>query len=293
MRDAERPLTPKLRRGYILEQLSQLGRLEVGALAVKIGVAEETIRRDFRRLENDGKLRRAHGGALPLESEMQFASDLGKLQATATPLSAAVAARLPAAGWIYLDGGPDIEGASTLLPEREGMFVVAGSVGSSLGASARDQLSVVSLGGTATGRRGIYTGAWALANLRRYFFDASFLEVQAIASSGELLTSDAAEAAVRRVVLERSRQSVGVWTGEDAPTARVAYGRLSDLDTLIVPRSLDAARLRELGQGASELPTLVYADLEADLEADLDADVEVNMGAETGGVVGPEAWQST
>lgn len=255
MSEANDSLPPKQRREYILTQLHAQGRLEVARLATELGIAEETVRRDFRRLEGEGKLRRAHGGALPLESEIQSVEDLGKPRITPTPLSGAAAAMLPEAGWVFLDGGVDIEGAAGLISEGARLSVVAGSVGCSLSASSRSSVSVVSLGGEAEGVRGIYRGAWALENLRRYFFDLCFLEVQGIAGSGELLTADTSEAAVRRRVLERSARRVGVWNGEQSAAARVAFGGLDDLDALIVPWN---AELDELGD--VELPALVHAE---------------------------------
>lgn len=255
MNESGESLQPQSRREYFLEKLAQYGRLEVGALAAELGIAEETVRRDFRRLEKEGKLRRAHGGALPLESEVQFVENLGKPRVVPTELSKVAATMLPEAGWIFLDGGTNVEGAAGLIPESARFSVVAGSVGCALSASTRKGVSVVSLGGAAAGERGIYTGAWALKNLQNYFFDVCFLEVQGIASSGELLTADVSEAAVRRTVLERSGRRVAVWDGKNLSAAKVSFGHLGTIDTLVVPENTEIEQLREI----TELPNLVYA----------------------------------
>lgn len=42
--------------------------MEVAALAVKLSVAKETVRRDLHTLEEHGLVRRTHGGAYPVES---------------------------------------------------------------------------------------------------------------------------------------------------------------------------------------------------------------------------------
>ena len=48
----------------ITDLLTADGRVDVVDIANRLGVAQETIRRDLRALENAGKLQRVHGGAV-------------------------------------------------------------------------------------------------------------------------------------------------------------------------------------------------------------------------------------
>ncbi len=56
------------RQRDILTQLQARGALRVAELTARFGVAEETVRRDLRRLSEQGKLRRAHGGAVRMDA---------------------------------------------------------------------------------------------------------------------------------------------------------------------------------------------------------------------------------
>lgn len=52
-----------------MHTLEHQGGVRVSDLASRMGVTEETIRRDLLKLEEDGRLRRIHGGAVPVISE--------------------------------------------------------------------------------------------------------------------------------------------------------------------------------------------------------------------------------
>ena len=55
------------RHEAILELLSQKGRITAGEIQERFGVSFDTARRDLRLLEERGKLKRTHGGALPIQ----------------------------------------------------------------------------------------------------------------------------------------------------------------------------------------------------------------------------------
>jgi DeoR/GlpR family transcriptional regulator of sugar metabolism len=56
------------RRSIILEELSRQRSVRVADLSLHLGVSEVSIRRDLHALEEDGLLKRVHGGAVALES---------------------------------------------------------------------------------------------------------------------------------------------------------------------------------------------------------------------------------
>ena len=53
-----------------MQWLTEKGRLDVLTVAGRLGVAQETVRRDLRSLESDGRLQRVHGGAVPVEADL-------------------------------------------------------------------------------------------------------------------------------------------------------------------------------------------------------------------------------
>src|SRR5580658_82352 len=53
------------RHAYLLDCLRNEGKLVASELSGRLGVSEDTIRRDLRELAEEHKLQRVHGGALP------------------------------------------------------------------------------------------------------------------------------------------------------------------------------------------------------------------------------------
>lgn len=60
------------RHEFILEQLEREKMIKVSEISKLIGVTEKTIRMDLITLEEQGVLRRVHGGAIPLEKSSIF-----------------------------------------------------------------------------------------------------------------------------------------------------------------------------------------------------------------------------
>jgi DeoR/GlpR family transcriptional regulator of sugar metabolism len=60
----KRPLLGSERRRRMAELVEQTGALRISELAEMFEVSDETVRRDFSILEDQGVLTRAHGGAL-------------------------------------------------------------------------------------------------------------------------------------------------------------------------------------------------------------------------------------
>ncbi|MDR1764576.1 MAG: DeoR/GlpR family DNA-binding transcription regulator [Lachnospiraceae bacterium] len=54
------------RQGQILHKLALKGKIVASKLAVELNVSEDTIRRDLLELDQNGKLKRVYGGALPI-----------------------------------------------------------------------------------------------------------------------------------------------------------------------------------------------------------------------------------
>ena len=56
------------RHRTLLQHLNSNGSLRTTEIAKELGVTEETVRRDFEKLEQAGVLKRSHGGAMAVDS---------------------------------------------------------------------------------------------------------------------------------------------------------------------------------------------------------------------------------
>lgn len=100
---------------YILNRLNETGIVDYKSVAAELTVSEATVRRDFEKLERQGKLRRVHGGAVSSKPEAgEFGAELSirakhSINSREKKLAAAAAAQMVRPGeCVFLDVGTSI-----------------------------------------------------------------------------------------------------------------------------------------------------------------------------------------
>lgn len=120
-------LTAGDRRAQIKQDLHRDGFVSVKGLTQKLGVSDMTVRRDLRRLEEEGELRIVHGGAsLPVGADY---SQRGQSEPDAKARIGRAAAQLiPNGATILMDAGTTVAEVARHLPEEFGGYVITHSV---------------------------------------------------------------------------------------------------------------------------------------------------------------------
>lgn len=96
------------RQRHILELLDNRGRLTIAELSARFSVSDMTIRRDLAQLEDEGLLRRTHGGAARTQSgnfEPPFAMRARLNAEEKKAIALSVAGALSDGETVILDGG--------------------------------------------------------------------------------------------------------------------------------------------------------------------------------------------
>lgn len=234
--DGERSaLSASERHESIATLIESAGRVEVTDLAARLNVSEETIRRDLRALENDGRLTRAHGGAvrpattarsvaLPDESDRAFFER--------------VALEVPSNGAVYLDGDGFLDPLIGLLPQDTELTVITPLLDLAIATSLHPGIEIVSLGGevSATGSQ---SGEWARMTLSDLRVDLVIIFAEGCTEAGDLLASPA-DALLRRAALDGAQRTVlALSAGASDPQHFTVFANVSDFDVVIA--SADAA----------------------------------------------------
>ena len=137
----------------LVEWLSDEGRVDVVEAAARLGVAQETIRRDLRVLEQQGKVQRVHGGAVPVESAgpVPAVAALTPVPHSDSLLSKMVWDRLPRTGTILIGAGPLTLALALAIvgspPKQTGLRIVTNSLDAAIVLSRASKLSVYNVGG--------------------------------------------------------------------------------------------------------------------------------------------------
>ncbi|TFD07726.1 DeoR/GlpR family DNA-binding transcription regulator [Cryobacterium sp. TMT1-66-1] len=232
------------RRASILLALAGAGRVEVNELAESLAVAEETIRRDLRTLEDDGRLRRAHGGAISVADPVNDLDRLTVPEPVAHPVATLAATLLPERGILFLDAGPIAEALSVCLPNSAALQVVTTSIPVALVASRNSELSVYNLGGAVDPVDDSQSGQWARESLEHIRIDLAFISVSGLTPSGQLLAANPKAARIKRAAMDAATTVVLVADHDQFQAhGLVKFAQLDEVDHLVVDGEVNDAIL--------------------------------------------------
>ncbi len=265
------------RRECLLRWLAEERRLDVVDAAIRLGVAQETVRRDLRVLESHSRLVRVHGGAVELEIDRfptpttaglgpgALVSSARATTSSDRELLEAFWQELPHRGTLLLGTGRlALELAEVIAtptgPERpthvnghdpEALTVVTNSLDVGLTLARAPWLSVYNIGGTVSRSTLAQEGDWALTELQRMHTDVSIVCPAGISVSSGLSQATPAAAAVSQAEVAAGEKVIAlVEQGALGRPSFVTFGSVSDLDEVLVggtPNEDVAAALAERG----------------------------------------------
>ncbi len=255
--NGSRTLYAPQRHEEIVATARRAGRVEVNALAEQLTVTPETIRRDLARLERLGKIRRVHGGALPLaetEPEPTLLDRLGRHSDAKERIAARAVLELPPRGTILLDSGTTTLAIARALPLDAELDVVTNSVAIAAVLSDHPHLEIHMLGGTIRRRTGACVGHWATQALHRLCIDVAFIGVNGFSLNRGMTTPDETEADVKRAMVLSSRRPIIVADSSKAGQARLhRFADVDDIALLITDEGLDDETSAELDATGMEV----------------------------------------
>ncbi|MGB6469681.1 MAG: transcriptional repressor AgaR [Candidatus Acidiferrales bacterium] len=201
------------RRRKILEAIEREGRVVVKDLARRYSTSLITIRKDLEHLHRDGKIERAHGGALPLAAAALRDPSLRekeRLRRKDKLRIAAAAARLVEAGQvIILDSGTTTTEVARATKHIRNLTVITNAVNIAAELSGTNA-DVILTGGALRRNSFSLVGPLAEDSLRHVTADVLFLAVDGFDLNYGLTTPNLLEARVNRVMMENATATVVV-----------------------------------------------------------------------------------
>lgn len=204
----------ELRRRLILERARDDGRVQVTELATVLDVAAETVRRDLQVLEDQGFLRRTHGGALPIDKagfEGRIAQRATQSMAEKGRIADVAIRLLDACESVFIDeGSTAMAVAERLLAIDRPLTVVTHSLSAAAALTARPDTDVLMLGGRVRSASMATVGCSATTMLSDLTIDVAVLSSSGISLERGLSTSDPETAELKRVAMDAARQRLFV-----------------------------------------------------------------------------------
>ncbi|HMG36042.1 MAG TPA: DeoR/GlpR family DNA-binding transcription regulator [Blastocatellia bacterium] len=202
----------------ILQQLLRDGEVSVDTLARHLKVSAATIRRDLAELEQQGLLRRSHGGAVPVapmlyepfrhlssfqEQEQQCAMEKRNI--------GLMAASLISDGEIVAIGaGTTTTQVARCVRHRKGITVLTNAINIAMELSHRAEIRVLVTGGFLSGDWFALVGDVAQRSAGETFVDKVFIGVDGIHPERGLTTNYPDQAAIHRAMMQQARQRIVV-----------------------------------------------------------------------------------
>jgi DeoR family transcriptional regulator of aga operon len=202
----------------IVEKLLQTGTVAVEELATLFGVSVVTVRRDLMELEQQGRLRRTHGGAVPREPLLyepfrynsSFHDQIDRNLAEKRRIGLAAAALIQPGEIISLTAGTTTTQVTRSLRSDANVTVVTNTVNVAMELSHRQDVRVFVTGGFLTGGWFSLVGPATTQALSQFFVDKVFIGVNGIDAEKGLTSLHPEEAAVIQVMLRQAKRRIVV-----------------------------------------------------------------------------------
>lgn len=208
--------TVRRRLSRILECLSAGRRVSVDDLIENTRTSAATIRRDLRRLQTGGLVRRDHGGAFLAEPrafeaflyDPGFRDQVQHMASEKRRIAAAAAALVSDHQTIAIAPGTTAAQIARALPQHKGVTVVTSALNVAIDLSRRKDLTVHLTGGYLSGDWFAMVGPKALEFIRTMFPAQFFFGANGVHSEHGVTDRHAEESAVNRAMVEQAQKRV-------------------------------------------------------------------------------------
>ncbi|WP_127561188.1 DeoR/GlpR family DNA-binding transcription regulator [Nioella ostreopsis] len=228
------------------------GSCRINALAEAIGVTEETVRRNIKRLTTEGLVQKFHGSVQLVEAktELSFSVRMAEEPDAKRRIAAHVAAKIPSGASLFLDIGSTTAYIAQALQGHSDLFVVTNSVAVAHALAARNGNRVFMPGGELRPHDGGIFGVDALDFISRFQADFAILSIAAIDALNTFSIFDLEEAKYSRAIMDRAAtRIVAADSSKFGRRAPIALANPELLDLLITdnqPPADISAKLAEL-----------------------------------------------
>lgn len=237
------------------------GRVSVAHLADRFNITQETVRRDLAALENDGLVRRVHGGAVTAAKRSTGESSLSSRQSQHHDQKLRIARTamelIPDGSSVVIDAGTTTELLADLLQDwqspslEDKLLVITHAVPIAAKLANVPSLELEMLGGRVRGLTRASVGDSTVKHLDNLRPDIAFVGANGVHPEFGFSTPDAQEAAVKSAIVRAARRVIVLADASKlGEETLVRFAALDDVDALVTDAVQDhtlAPSLREAG----------------------------------------------
>lgn len=204
------------RHEAILSLLQKQSPMSVHALAKALFVSEPTIRRDLQLLEQQGKIKRTFGGALPCETvnrEIPLVLRERENRQAKDIIAKQAASYIKDGDVIFLDASSTVCHIIPYLAKYEELTVITNSPKTSLLLAER-KIKSFCTGGLLLANSIAYVGEHAQRFISGFYADLFFFSSRGVTDTGMITDSSIEETELRRSMLDNAAKSIFLCDGD-------------------------------------------------------------------------------
>lgn len=228
------------RQQKIIKRIQTMGYVSIEDLAGQFNVTPQTIRRDINALEQQGLVKRYHGGA-GLSTSVEnigYATRQVLCLREKRTIAKMVAARIPSRASVFINIGTTTEEVAKELCKKEGLRVITNNLNVAVTLSRNPDIEIFMAGGVVRNKDCGITGHATLDFIRQFRADFCIIGISGIGKNGELLDFDYREVRVAQAIIKNSARVMLVADHTKfGRNAMVRLGELSDIDELFTDKN--------------------------------------------------------
>ncbi|WP_126245901.1 DeoR/GlpR family DNA-binding transcription regulator [Chitinophaga rhizosphaerae] len=242
------------RQNVILHEVNLHNRVLTTYLVERLGVSEDTIRRDLNELADLGRIIKVHGGALSKSFHNAF-SPTDVYARSEKKIIAQKAAQLIENGMFVLTtGGTTILELARALPQQLHATFFTGSLPVAFEYSQHPHIEVIVIGDRLLKNSKITVGGAAIEQIRQVKADLCFLGTNAIDLRDGLTDNDLDVVQIKKAMIESSSRVVSLAISEKINTSqRLKVCHINSIDTIITELEPDHELLRPYAAAGLEI----------------------------------------
>jgi DeoR/GlpR family transcriptional regulator of sugar metabolism len=237
--DTASPVFPDERQQRIAEFVAGRGRARISELAAHFAVTEQTVRKDLRVLQDQGILKRTHGGAIALRPlvDRDLAGREATNQGAKQRIAHACLDLLHEGDSVFLDSGTTVASIARALkatqhtasPRFRNVSILTSALDVAREVADLPTVEHVLVGGQLRSQSGALVGGLALDNLQRFTVDIAFVGASGFSEDG-ISVATVAEAQIKGAIIERARHVVIPF--DASKVGATDFARICDLDAI-------------------------------------------------------------
>jgi DeoR/GlpR family transcriptional regulator of sugar metabolism len=224
----------KERQEFILHQLNLHNKILCADLSTKMGVSDDTIRRDLQELAQEDKLIKVHGGALSKSFHTAFDRKMVYNLEDKHIIAQKTAALVQSGMYILTSGGTSIlEFAKSLDTNLNATFFTC-SLNAAIEFAHHPSIEVVMIGDKVSKDSMLTTGASAVQTIESIQADLCILGINSLDTQFGLSENDWEVVHIKKAMIKASKKTICIGISEKLNSQqKIKVANLDEIDILI------------------------------------------------------------